>query len=251
MPGRLEDRVAIVTGAGGSRGIGRAVALACAREGAHVVIAGGSQASQVAEEIRAVIRGCLALPTDVSNQADVQTMVARTLAEFGRIDILVNNAAILLRGHLLEVTLPDWERTLAVNLTGVLLCCQAVVPAMIERGRGGRIINISSGCPHIGCPAQVAYAASKGGVEAMTLALAVGLADHGITVNAIVPGNVYTGMTGEAPPEQQPARWDGTPIPKAGLPQDVAGAAVYLASPDASWVTGTLLRSDGGFLTGR
>ena len=251
MAGRLEDRVAIVTGAGGPRGIGRAIALSFAREGAHVVVAGGRQAAQAGEEIRALNRRCLALPTDVSNQAHVQSMVEPTLGEFGRIDILVNNAAILLRGHLHEVTLPDWERTLAVNLTGVLLCCQSVVPAMIARGRGGRIINISSACPHIGCSAQVAHAASKGGVEAMTLALAVDLADHGITVNAIVPGNIYTGMTREAPRGQQPTRWDGTPIPKVGLPQDVAGAAVYLASPDANWVTGTLLRADGGFLAGR
>lgn len=249
---RLGGRVAIVTGAGGPRGIGRAIALALARERAGVVVAGGRAADQVAGEIADMGQPSLRLRTDVSRESDVRSMVERTLEAFGQVDVLVNNAGILLRGGLLEVTVSDWERTLAVNLTGVLLCSQAVVRPMIERGAGGRIVNISSLCAHTGCPSQLSYAASKGGVEAMTLALAVDLAQYGITVNAIAPGGVYTGMaTAPPPPGQEPARWGGQPIPVSGLPQDVAGAAVMLASEEAGWITGTVLVVDGGKLAGR
>ena len=250
MAGQLQDRVAIVTGAGGPKGIGRAIALAYASEGAHVAIAGGRAAAQVAEEVSALGRGSLALATDVSDPEQVQAMVAQTKGRFGRIDVLVNNAGILLRGCLFETTLADWERTLAVNLTGVFLCCQAVGREMVARGVGGRIINVSSGCAHTGCPTQLSYAASKGGVEGMTMALARDLAEYGIAVNAISPGGVYTSMTSEPPAPRQPVEWSGEPIPRMGLPEDVAGAAVFLASEAANWVTGISLIVDGGLLVG-
>ena len=247
--GVLDGKVAIVTGGGGPLGIGRAIALAYADEGCQVVVAGGRAAEEVADEIRQTGTGALALQTDVSRPEDVRLMVDRTVEEFGRLDIICNNAGILRYGHLLEIDLDDWNRTLAVNLTGLFLCTQAVAAHMIEQGRGGRIVNISSLCGHIGCPAQVSYAASKAGVEGFTKSIAEDLGEHGITANCIAPGGVHTGMAGGAPPpEKPPVRWDGAALPQMSLPRDIAGAAVFLASEASSWITGTVLFVDGGRL---
>ncbi len=247
MERRLIGRVAIVTGAGGKRGIGRAIALGYAANGATVVVAGGRDAESVVAEITQMDANGLAIPTDVSQSASVDALIARTLETFGRLDVLVNNAAVMVGGGLLELQREQWERTLAVNLTGVLLCGQAAARVMVRQREGGRIVNISSLCPAHGCPSQIAYTAAKGGVEALTLAMAEDLREHGITVNAIAPGNIYTGMSGtEPPPGLQPKRWDGTPLRSFGLPADVVGAATYLASEDAAWVTGTILTVDGG-----
>ncbi len=249
MGTRLAGKVAIVTGAGSARGIGRAIALALAREGGDVVVAGGRAAEQVRAEIEALGRPALALPTDVARPGDAAELVDRTLARFGQIDVLVNCAGILIHGRLPELRLEDWERTLAINLTGVFLCTQAVARAMIERGAGGRIVNIASLCGHIGCRTQIAYAASKGGVEALTQSIALDLAEHGITANAVAPGGIYTAMSGQPPPPgQAPVRWDGAPLPRAGLPDDVAGAVVFLATAEAAWITGTTIVVDGGQL---
>lgn len=247
--GRLQDRVAIVTGSGGLRGIGRAIAVAFGREGCRVAVAGGRAPEQVADEIRALGADAVAISCDVSVSTEIDAMVQRTEAELGPIDILCNNAGILRLGRLHEITMEDWNRTLAVNLTGLFYCTQQVAARMTARGVGGRIVNISSACGHNGCPKQVSYAASKAGVEGFTKSIAEDLAAHGITANCIVPGPVYTNMTGSKPPaDQQPMHWDGSHLPKFGMPADVAGAAVFLASEDAGWVTGTELVVDGGLL---
>jgi len=244
---RLIDRVAIVTGAGGKRGIGRAIALGYGAAGATVVVAGGREADEVATEVDALGASSLALATDVSRSDSVQDMVSRTLDAFGRLDVLVNNAGIMLGGRLLDVRLEQWERSLAVNLTGVMLCGQAAARIMVQQGQGGRIVNISSLCPSHGCPSQIAYTATKGGVEALTLAMAEDLREYGITVNAIAPGNIYTRMSArEPPPELQPKRWDSSPLRSFGLPADLVGAAIFLASDEAAWITGTVLTVDGG-----
>lgn len=247
--GLLQDRIAIVTGAGGPQGIGRAIALAYAEHGCRVAVAGGSAVEQVADEIRAAGGTAVAIACDVSIPGDVERLVQRTEAELGPIDIICNNAGILRRGHLHEITLDDWNRTLAVNLTGLFLCTQTVAARMTARGAGGRIVNISSLCGHQGCPGQVSYAASKAGVEGFTKSIAEDLGVHGITANCIAPGPVYTNMTGKAAPSgQAPVRWNGAPIPDFGLPPDVAGAAVFLASDLASWITAATLIVDGGRL---
>ncbi|MCY3914260.1 MAG: 3-oxoacyl-ACP reductase FabG [Chloroflexi bacterium] len=247
--GLLQDRVAIVTGAGGLHGIGRAIAHAYARHGSRVAVAGGSAVDQVADEIRADGGTAVPIPCDVSSPGDVERLVQRTEAELGPIDILCNNAGILRRGHLHEITLDDWNRTLAVNLTGLFLCTQVVAARMTARGAGGRIVNISSLCGHQGCPGQVSYAASKAGVEGFTKSIAEDLGMHGITANCIAPGAVYTNMTGSpAPAGATPVRWNGAPLPDFGLPPDVAGAAVFLASDLASWITAATLIVDGGRL---
>lgn len=248
MGERLADRVAIVTGAGGRAGIGRAIALGYAREGAAVVVAGGRQAEEVADEIRALGGRGLAHATDVSQPVSVDDLLAGTLAAFGRIDVLVNNAGIVLGGQLLNLRLEDWDRTLAVNLTGVLLCTRAAARAMVDRGQGGRIVNISSLCPYHGCSTLVAYTAAKSGVEGLTLAVAGDLREYGITVNAIAPGNIATDRSGGGPPsELRPQRWDHSPLGTLGLPDDLVGAAVFLASAEASWITGIVLYVDGGW----
>lgn len=247
--GLLQDRVAIVTGAGGLHGIGRAIALAYAQHGCRVAVAGGSAVDRVADEIRADGGTAVAIACDVSIPGDIERLVQLTEAELGPIDILCNNAGILRRGHLHEITLDDWNRTLAVNLTGLFLCTQVVAARMTARGAGGRIVNISSLCGHQGCPGQVSYAASKAGVEGFTKSIAEDLGRHGITANCIAPGPVYTNMTGkDAPSGQAPVRWNGAPIPDFGLPPDVAGAAVFLASDLASWITAATLIVDGGRL---
>jgi 3-oxoacyl-[acyl-carrier protein] reductase len=247
--GLLQDRVAIVTGAGGLHGIGRAIALAYAENGCRVAVAGGSAVDQVAKEIQSGGGAAIAIPCDVSSPSDIESLVQRTEAELGSIDILCNNAGILRRGHLHEITLDDWNRTLAVNLTGLFLCTQTVAARMSARGAGGRIVNISSLCGHQGCPGQVSYAASKAGVEGFTKSIAEDLGKHGVTANCIAPGPVYTNMTGKPAPSGQAAvRWNGAPIPDFGLPPDVAGAAVFLASDLASWITAATLIVDGGRL---
>ncbi len=245
----LQDRVAIVTGAGGLHGIGRAIALAYGQHGCRVAVAGGSAVEQVADEIQADGGTAVAIDCDVSIPGDVERLVQRTEIELGPIDILCNNAGILRRGHLHEITLDDWNRTLAVNLTGLFLCTQVVAARMTARGAGGRIVNISSLCGHQGCPGQVSYAASKAGVEGFTKSIAEDLGKHGITANCIAPGAVYTNMTGSAAPAgATPVRWNGAPLPDFGLPPDVAGAAVFLASDLASWITAATLIVDGGRL---
>jgi NAD(P)-dependent dehydrogenase (short-subunit alcohol dehydrogenase family) len=249
---KLNDRTAIVTGAG--RGIGRAIALALAREGANVVVCDISQedCQRVVDEIEELGRKGLAFKCDVSLGDDVEDMVKRTVAEFGRIDILVNNAGIIAFKPFLELTDEDWDKTLNVNLKGQFLCARAAGRDMIKN-KWGRIINIASisygGCG-IAFPLIAHYTASKGGVVALTEALALELTSQGINVNAICPGAIDTDMAKGVKEGGQLAQVLAR-IPKGrlGQPEEIASLAVFLASEEAGYISGAAIVIDGGWLT--
>lgn len=243
----LQDRVVIVTGA--SQGIGRAIAVECARVGAHVVVC--SRYLEVLEEmataIRAYERQALALACDVGDAVQVQHVVDQTLAAFGRIDILVNNAAYRSRGPLEELSLEEWDAMVRSNLTGVFLFCQAVGRVMIKQGRG-KIINISSTAGRYGASGMAAYAATKAGVTTLTTSLGAEWAKHGITVNAVAPGPIET--EGALDVWNTPAMVEHVahevPLKRLGRPEEVAWAAIFLASAQADFITGETLYVSGG-----
>ena len=249
---RLNNKTAIVTGA--RRGIGRAIALALAREGANVVVSDISRedCQKVVDEIKRTGRKGLAVKCDVSSSHDVEDMVKRTVAEFGRVDILVNNAGIISYKPFLELTDEDWDKTLNVNLKGQFLCARAAARDMVKN-KGGRIINIasiSSGGCGIAFPLIAHYTASKGGVVALTEALALELTPQGINVNAICPGAIDTDMAKGAKEsgqlEQVLAR---IPKRRLGQPGEIANLAVFLASGESDYISGAAIVIDGGWLT--
>ena len=233
---RLLDTVALVTGS--ARGIGRGIALAFARAGADVALvdrAAGLEA--VAGEVRALGRRAAVQPADVAREEEVRRAVDATLAEFGRVDVLVNNAGTLvLPGAILETTVDAWDTMMAVNARSVFLCSRAVLPGMLARGRG-RIVNIGSVAGLRPLPERTAYCASKHAVTGFTRALALDLRPHGIAVNAICPGAVDTPLTRHTRPDADRARWLG--------PGDVADVAVFLASDDARGMTGAVVEVAG------
>jgi 3-oxoacyl-[acyl-carrier protein] reductase len=249
---RLNNKTAIVTGA--RRGMGRAIALAMAREGANVVVSDISQedCQKVVDEIEKLGRKGLALKCDVSSSNDVENMVKKTVAEFGRVDILVNNAGILTFKPFLELTDEDWDRTLNVNLKGQFLCARAAARVM-AKNKWGRIINIasiSSGGCGIAFPLIAHYTASKGGVVALTEALALELTSQGINVNAICPGAIDTDMAKGTKESGQLAQVLAR-IPKGrlGQPEEIASLAVFLASEESDYISGAAIVIDGGWLT--
>jgi glucose 1-dehydrogenase len=245
---RLKDRVAIVTGAG-SLGIGRGIALGFIREGARVAIVGRtlSKLREAARELQAAGGNVETIQADVSLPDEASGIVSRTVERFGQVDILVNNAGILLRKPFLETTLEDWERIYANNVRGSFLCAQAAAKEMVKQGRG-KIIMISSDSALVGIPQLSAYASSKGAILSLTRTVAVELAPYRIQVNAILPGAVETDLNRDAmaDPGWRAEVLKRFPLGRLGTPDDIARAAVYLASDDSDWVTGQYLSVDGG-----
>lgn len=243
----LTDRIAVVTGAG--RGIGRAMALALAGAGADVVAVGRRPASDLVAEIERLGRRCVALKADLEDPTQVETVIPRALQAMGRVDILVNNAGIVVRKPALEVTAEDWHRVIQVNLHAVFRLCQDAVRDMLPRQRG-KIINVGSLMSFEGGILISPYTASKGAIGQLTKALANEWAPHGVNVNAIVPGYIATDLTQalQDDPVRNPAILARLPAGRWGRPDDLAGAAVFLASAASDYVHGHLLAVDGGWL---
>lgn len=249
----LAGRIALVTG--GARGIGRGIALRLAREGADIALldCDPSAANETAGELRAIGRRALAIGGDVSEPADLDRAVAEIETRLGPIAILVNNAGICRVAPALETSLEDFRATFRVNVEGVFVCCRAVVPRMIER-REGCVINMSSWTGKSGRPFFAAYSASKFAVIGLTQALAAEVAPYGVRVNAICPGVVVsTEMRREIEEAQRRygqadtrERERAIPLGRSAVPQDIAGVAAFLASPDASYLTGEAINVSGG-----
>jgi glucose 1-dehydrogenase len=248
---RLKDKVAIVTG--GATGIGQAIALAFATEGASVVIdyvGANTVCVETVNKITALKGNVLAVEADVSNPIDVGKLIGKTVERFGKLDILVNNAGVEKKIAFVDYPLQEWQKIMAVNLTGPFLCAQAAAKQMIQKGTGGRIINISSVHEDLPMPTNAPYCASKGGLRMLMRTIAVELAPHQITVNNIGPGAIYTPIDRDV--ETDKAMNDRIlaeiPMGRWGKPEEVAQLAVYLASDDASYVTGSTHFIDGGML---
>ena len=244
--GRLENRIAIVTGAG--QGIGRAIALGMAREGAALVIADLDEANAgaVGREIERVGGKASALYTDISNEGSVRGMIDHTLNEHGRVDILVNNAGIFPTSSLEEMAEEEWDRVIGTNLIGTFLCSRAVVPHLLTQ-RSGRIISLTSGRAFQGARHGAHYAASKAGIIAFSKSLALELAPYGITVNVICPGITDTAQPrGHQTEEQIYAQGQRIPLGRIGQPEDLVGPAIFLASDAAGFITGQTILVNGG-----
>jgi 3-oxoacyl-[acyl-carrier protein] reductase len=245
---RFKDQTAIVTGAG--RGIGHAIALRLANEGARVASVSRTEANakRTADEINATSADAAkAYAVDVSDHVAVQKVGAQILEDFGKIDILVNNAGVTRDGLALRMSIEDWDTVINTNLRGAFNFTQAIVRAMIKQ-RSGRIINITSVIGLIGNAGQTNYAASKAGLIGLTKSLARELASRNITVNAIAPGFIATDMTEALPEELQKNITSKIPLTRVGQPNDVANAVAFLASAEANYITGQVLAVDGGMV---
>jgi 3-oxoacyl-[acyl-carrier protein] reductase len=245
----LKDKVALVTGA--SQGIGRATALALAEAGAKVGVAARSadKLASLVSEIEAAGGDALAVPMDVADGAQVKTGFQQVLAKFGQLDILVNNAAITRDTLALRMKLEDWDAVLRTNLTGAHLCIQQALGAMLKQ-RSGRIINLSSVVAQTGNAGQANYVASKAGLIGLTRAIAVEVASRNITVNAVAPGFVATPMTDVLSQEIKDKMKSMIPLGRFGSDKDIAAAIVFLASDEASYITGQTLEVNGGMQMG-
>jgi 3-oxoacyl-[acyl-carrier protein] reductase len=250
MAGRLAGRVALVTGA--SRGFGRAIALAFAREGAKLVAnyhASEREGKDVAAEAGRLGVEAIAVRGDVARDADARALVQAALDRFGRLDILVNNAGIMVRGPLLELPVDGYQRMLDVNVTGAILCTRHALPGMIER-KHGRVINLSSQLAQrpVGAGGGfAAYAATNGALESLTAEVG----EHGITVNAISPGGIDTDMSRAVmTPEYRARRLAELPVHRFGSVDDVAYCAVVLAADEAGYLTGQIMHPSGGWVSG-
>lgn len=256
----LAGRVAIVTG--GSQGIGRAVAERLAREGASVAVVARHE-DTVAEAVAALRDGgaeAVGIVADVAREADTRRYVAGTVQTFGQVDILVNSAGTISIASLVDTSAATWDRIMAVNARGVFLGCREVAAEMIRQGTGGRIINIASGAGRQGGASISAYAASKFAVIGFTQSIAAELAPHGITVNACCPGHVTTTrmwdqidlessrISGAAPGATKEAAVAAVPFGRSGRPEEIASVVAFLASDDASFISGESVMVDGGLL---
>ena len=251
MAGRLDGRVAIITG--GGHGIGKAYALRLAAEGARVVIAelDGKAASAVAAELTAQGHHAIAVQTDVANEASVANMAQQTIAQFGRIDILVNNAAIfatvpMSRSPFDQISVDEWDRMMSVNVKGTWLASRAVVPQMRAQGYG-KIINVSSGTALKGSPSRIHYVTSKAGILGFTKTLANEVGKDGICVNCVAPGST---LSEENPDDDvlkmRAAAANARALKRVQTPEDLTGAVVFFASGDSDFITGQTLVVDGG-----
>jgi glucose 1-dehydrogenase len=247
--GRLEAKVALVAGAGG--GIGGAGAEALAHEGAAVVCADIEPGSVevVAARIRAAGGRATGITLDVRNRSLVDDAIAATVQEFGRLDVLVDCAGISHGRNFLDLDPAEWDRIIAVNLTGMFHLGQAAARQMVRQGGGGSIINVTSQLAEVARPERAAYVASKGGGRSLTHAMALDLAAHGIRVNAIAPGPTLTGLTRASyeDPERRRATIAQIPLGRMGDPQDLVGAILFLASDESLWATGSTVTVDGGW----
>lgn len=248
---RLQNKVAIVTGA--ASGIGQAIAVRFAKEGASVVvdyIGGPDVANQTQQQISSIGGKSVALAADVSKPDQVRTLIAGAVKAFGKLDIVVNNAGIEKKLAFVDYPVEELRKILDVNLIGPFLVCQTAARQMIQQGKGGRLINISSIHEDLPMPTNAAYCVSKGGLRMLTRTIAVELAKDKITVNNIGPGAVFTPIDAdvEAMPEMEKALMSEIPLGRWGKPEEIAGLAVYLASDEAAYVTGSTYFIDGGML---
>ena len=235
---RLKNKVAVITG--GAQGIGRAIAVGMAREGAKVVVADlqSEKAGSVADEVKILGGDALGFEVNVADESSVKRLAEATFAEFGRVDILVNDAGVYLKSSVVDMSEADWDRTLDINLGGNFLCCRAFVPAMREQ-KSGRIISMASGIGHYGMKQFSHYAASKAAIIGFVKSLARELGPDGITVNAICPGSANTAMPrGHRSEEEVMQRLHSTPLPHVLEPEDIAGPILFLASDAAAYITG-------------
>ena len=245
----LKDRVALVTGA--SQGIGRATALALAQAGARVAVAArnAGKLAEVVAEIAAAGGEAIAVPMDVADAEQVKAGFRQTTGKFGKLDILVNNAAITRDGLAVRMKAEDWDAVLRTNLTGAHFCAQQAMSVMM-RARYGRIINVTSVVAETGNPGQVNYVAAKAGLIGLTRALAVEIASRNITVNAVAPGFIVSPMTDPLPEEVKNGLVARVPLGRMGTDAEVAAAIVFLASDEAGYITGAVLDVNGGLRMG-
>jgi 3-oxoacyl-[acyl-carrier protein] reductase len=242
----LRDKVAIVTGA--AQGIGEGIALKLAEKGAHVVVSDIDEAGAIraAKAVRSADRRALAITADVADRERVMQMVESSVAEFGRLDILVNNAGIARSATLLRLTSEAWDQVLAVNLKGVFNVTQAVAPHMIQ-ARYGKIVNISSIYGRTGTIGDSNYAASKAGIIGLTKSIAQELARHNINVNAILPAMVDTPLLRGIPEKYLAPMREEIPLRRVATPEDIANVTAFLASDEASYITGAAIEVTGGW----
>lgn len=246
---KLEDKVAIVTGAGS--GIGKAIAIGYAEEGAKIVIADLNEenAKKVAAGIESSGGAAIAVKADVSSSEDVDRVVSSALKAFGRTDILVNNAGIILQAQVIDTKEEDWDLILKNNLKSVFLCCKAVARQMIDQASGGKIVNISSIHATLSEPSAGAYTAAKGGIEAFSRTLATELAPFKINVNCIEPGATYTELTVPMYTDiVKKSLYERIPMKEIAQPEWIASGATFLASEDSRYMTGQTLVIDGGYV---
>ncbi|HLG98454.1 MAG TPA: 3-oxoacyl-[acyl-carrier-protein] reductase [Bryobacteraceae bacterium] len=241
----MTNRTAFITGA--SRGIGRACAVALAEAGARVAVAARTrdQIEELAHQLRAQSREAVAVAMDISSAESIKEGLAKTAKDFGPISILVNNAGITKDGLAMRMKKDDWDSVIATNLTGAFLAIQQVLPGMM-RERWGRIVNISSVVGEAGNPGQANYVASKAGLIGLTKAIAQEMASRNITVNAVAPGYIETDMTQGLSQELKDKMLEHIPLKRIGRPEDVAAAVRFLASEEASYITGHVLDVNGG-----